>query len=323
MWSGTVRAVVDRLGIEVTSEVGDELNAKCPLHRVRTGREDRSPSWGINALTGAHKCFSCGFSGGLTGLVASMLGMTNAFGGPDFSAADRWIASEVRAAPKDLSGVSHAVRALPAYRTASRVAPMTEARLAVYSAPPPDALADRRITADAAAAYGVLWSPDAESWVLPIRDPYDGTLWGWQEKGHRSRHFRNRPVGVTKSLTLFSAGTVEPGGRMVVVESPLDAVRLLSAGVEGGVAAFGATLSDAQIRLLSAADEVIVAMDRDDAGMASAKHLLRTASSHGLEVRFLDYSGTRAKDVGDMTDSEIIDAVSGSKHMVRGLRSLR
>ena len=49
-----------RLEIAVTSIRGVEIQALCPAHFERTGKEDHNPSWYINADTGAHICFSCG-----------------------------------------------------------------------------------------------------------------------------------------------------------------------------------------------------------------------------------------------------------------------
>ena len=61
---------LERLGIEVVSTRGSEIQGYCPAHVERTGHEDRNPSWWINSDTGAHICFSCHFKGGLLSLVS-------------------------------------------------------------------------------------------------------------------------------------------------------------------------------------------------------------------------------------------------------------
>ena len=48
---------LERLGIEVVSTRGSEIQGYCPAHVERTGHEDRNPSWWINSDTGAHICF--------------------------------------------------------------------------------------------------------------------------------------------------------------------------------------------------------------------------------------------------------------------------
>jgi DNA primase len=66
---GAIEGVLLSLGIE-TVQRNDELTGLCPMHLERTGREDSRPSWSMNAETGVHHCFSCGYKGTLVSLVA-------------------------------------------------------------------------------------------------------------------------------------------------------------------------------------------------------------------------------------------------------------
>ena len=43
-----------RLGVEIVGSRGYEIQAHCPAHLERTGKQDRNPSWYINADSGAH-----------------------------------------------------------------------------------------------------------------------------------------------------------------------------------------------------------------------------------------------------------------------------
>ena len=72
------------LGIETYGARGSEVKGLCPGHLDRTGKEDRNPSWSINADTGAHNCFSCGFRGGLQYLVSYINGIP-------MEEADEWV----------------------------------------------------------------------------------------------------------------------------------------------------------------------------------------------------------------------------------------
>lgn len=60
--------LLERFGIPVPASFHEEVWAPCPAHR------DAHPSWSINATTGAHHCFSCGWGGGAATLVLLMLG---------------------------------------------------------------------------------------------------------------------------------------------------------------------------------------------------------------------------------------------------------
>jgi DNA primase len=96
------------------------------------------------------------------------------------------------------------------------------------------------------------------------------------------------------------------------VESPLDVVRLAGVTDEvSGLATFGAYISKNQINLVSeVADSLIVAMDNDQAGVESSQRLWKTLPRFKDGVKWLKYAHTNAKDLGDMTDSEILIAIN-------------
>jgi hypothetical protein len=195
---------------------------------------------------------------------------------------------------------------------------MSEARLAIFDGAVPDwALSARDLTQDGCTLYGVKWKQSNNSWITPIRDSQSKKLMGWQEKSQTERFFRNRPTGVAKSKTLFGLDTFK-GGTMIVVESPLDAVKLASLGVFGGVSTFGASISDDQIQLMKAADKLIIAMDNDLAGRKASADMLDRTRKEGMECWFLNYQGSEYKDLGDMPEDLVHYCLEGSKHSVFG-----
>lgn len=294
------------LGIEVTEVKGSELWALCPGHLDRVGRVDSHPSWSINAETGVSSCFSCGYKASLSHLVADRLSLS-----PDD--AKRWLTETIQV---DFEALNRRLEdAREAYANPFRLVPMSEARLAVYVDPPQDALDARSLTLHACQQHTVRWDPKNDAWIIPIRDPDGAKLLGWQEKGQYSRSFRNRPAGVKKAQCLFGWERYT-GGPLVVVESPLDVVRLtaMGPGVGCGVSPYGARVSHEQISMLRGADQLIVALDNDAAGIKASQEMWRTARDQGFECWFFDYSGTTAKDVGDMTDGEVLLGIANAKH---------
>jgi DNA primase len=149
------------------------------------------------------------------------------------------------------------------------------------------------------------------TWVIPIRTA-QGKLLGYQRK--RGKYVENVPEDMRKSRTLFGIDVFD-GGTAILVESPLDVVRLTSAGVDGGVAAFGAGVSKYQMNLLlEEADEIVLALDNDEAGILSTQKLKAT---YGRRIPLLtlcyDYTPD-AKDVGEMEkDSQIRRAVDEAR----------
>lgn len=299
-----VLSTLERLGIE-GRESGGELIAACPKHFERTGRYDAHPSWSINLDTGLFLCFSCGYRGSLYTLVMDIEGVA------DIEVAKEFVVK---------GSLQNSIERIPGpYRPVVLRTGIPESRLAAFTTPPAWALRSRRVTATACEYYGALWSTYDESWILPIRD-HDGLLLGWQEKSQTGRHFRNFPTGVKKSQTLFGYHKFE-GGQMVVVESPLDAVRLYSEGVTGAVAVYGAIVSRQQIQLMTAADEVVMALDADEAGRKASRELLTSTRGVLKAVRFFAYDGN-AKDPGDMDHDQIYGGITSAKSRLLGESAL-
>jgi hypothetical protein len=312
---GSVEGVLLNLGIEVTQR-GDELLGLCPMHLERTGREDSNPSWSMNAESGVHHCFSCGYKGTLLTLVGEIKEFTTTWGRVDFEAAKEWLRNNVEV------NFEYLARQLEEARNSYIPIPapvgMSEARLSIFDSVAPDwALSARGLTEDACVLHGVKWNPNKNSWITPIRNPNGFKLMGWQEKSQTERFFRNRPTGVAKSKTLFGLELFK-SGTMIVVESPLDAVKLSSMGVFGAVSTFGASISDDQLQLMKAADKLIFAMDNDAAGRKASADMLERTRKEGMECWFLNYQGSEYKDVGDMPEDLVHYCLEGSKHSVFG-----
>lgn len=311
MKTDEMERVLERLGIEPVNTRNSEILALCPGHKEITGKEDRHPSWWINAETGAHICFSCGFKGSLFSLIAQVQGYRDANGLLDYADAKDWLYL-------GFDGVTLGEDDQEDEPVFKEVTQITEARLALFTLPPVYALKARGLTAEAAAKYELLWDPKHSNWITVIRHPRTNKLMGWQEKGFSHRYFNNYPQGVEKSTTLFGFNNYK-GGQMIVVESPLDVVRLASVGVIGGVSTYGSLISNAQLSIIREADEIVFALDNDESGINASKKMLDLGFELGFESRFFNYSHTEMKDVGGMSKSEILTGLQNAKHSVYGL----
>lgn len=276
--------VLVSIGVDITKAGEREIQGRCPVHESRTGRADKSPSWSMNASTGAWICFSCGARGSLIGLVKELTGS-------DDPALEYYsIIANNELAKAHMPKVAHRVAAdWVSYER--------------FPSVPSECLELRNISEESARLHGIKWSPEDECWIIPIVTQ-DRELLGWQSK--RPGWIRNFPVGVKKSETLFGIERFR-GGTAILVESPLDVVRLTSmnCGYQG-LATFGTAVSNAQINILShTVERLIVAMDNDDAGVKSAKKLFQSLPRFRKGTLWVNYKGTTAKDIGEMTDDEI------------------
>jgi DNA primase len=298
--------VLDSLDIEHVGTRGDEIQGFCPAHEERTGHVDHSPSWYINSDTGAHICFSCDFRGNVVTLVAKLKGYDT------FEEAKEW-----------LSGGSNGfLEAIERSLEKREVHPfeelvyVSEASLAAFKYPPDKALKSRGLTLEAANKHQVLWNKRQQAWVTPIRDAATNQLLGWQEKGYYGRYFENNPAGTKKSNALFGLNQYD-GGTMIVVESPLDVVRLESLGITGGVSTFGAIISPKQLEYIRKADRVLFALDSDAAGLAASMKMLDLTKEFNFEAWFFNYDNIDIKDVGGMSRAEVLQGIENAIHSVR------
>jgi DNA primase len=87
------------------------------------------------------------------------------------------------------------------------------------------------------------------------------------------------------------------------------------------VAAFGAQVSESQLKLLRYSDVVIVALDNpkvDPAGKKGCEAFLQGAKKLGITAKFFNYASTGLKDVGDMANEQILWGIENAIDMIYG-----
>ena len=288
--------VLKSLGVDIRRAEGREISGRCPVHKRVTGREDGSPSWSMSAETGLWICFSCGARGTLSMLVSELTGEPDAIMAVHHFLIDRNL--------ERLTSEVEVVKKKPEVDWIS---------FSKFGSAPASELKKRAIDPDQARMHGIRWDTSRAAWIIPIVNQF-GDLQGWQTKS--KDWVRNFPVGVKKSESLFGIERFK-GGTAILVESPLDVVRFASVfDKPQALATFGAAVSAKQIGLLaSVADKVIIAMDNDDAGKQSSKKFFKSLPYFRKGVWWWDYSGTTAKDIGDMTNDEIELGLLNSSQM--------
>ena len=289
-------AVLERLGVAITTVGDTEVGGRCPVHHLVVGKEDRSPSWSMNLYSGLWICYSCGAKGNLSQLVLQLT---------DSSDEAMLVNEHILRSGLDRlkAGVPDPVDSLPSVDLSV---------FRKFKSVPEQLLEYRRIDPEVAQRFGIRWDPQPRHWIIPIISP-TGDLWGWQAKG--KDYFRNIPTGVPKSRTLFGIERFK-AQIAVLLESPLDVVRLSSLRpglLTHGLATFGAHVSTEQLNLLSRwADTIVIALDNDEAGIEAAQKVARNCPRPRGGINFLRYEHTNAKDIGDMTNDEIEEALTGA-----------
>lgn len=276
--------LVEGAGVEVSRITPKEVYAHCPKPKNHP-RGDSRPSWSINADTGAHYCFSCGYRGSLRSLLLELTGevpqdlgvaLTHAKGERAWKKAERKGTTKVE--PEDEIYIS-------------------EYAIQQYGKVPLWACAERNLEPEDVDVFGVRWDTKSEHWIIPVRS-FEGVLLGWQEKGHK--FFNNVPKGMQKSQSVFGLDVFH-GRRAILVESPLDCVRLATVGVQGGLASYGAHVSKEQMdQMILVADTVVLALDHDSAGRGSMMQLIGEYRRR-TRMKVVRYRKEDPKDVGEMS----------------------
>ena len=286
-------ALLAQAGVDITHVGPKEIKGRCPnpLH------DDRKPSWSISRTTYLHHCFSCGYSGTLTALLVDLTG----------------------AAPVDLEDTLKTQSFLRTMEEVRRhpdevlepVLPLlTDWHIKhVLADVPEKLLLFRRLRRFAADVFEVRWQPETREWVLPLRDP-TGSLLGAQYR--QVGTVLTLPGGLPKSSTLFGYRQMRQHDQCVLVESPLDAVRLFGLGIPA-LASLGAWVSREQVTLMARCFAVVyLALDDDKAGHEGAEVATKMLRREGCAVvpwryeGLTDEDGAPVKDVGDVEDDEAL-----------------
>ena len=288
-----LRDTLEAAGIQGLRETPKELVGRCPGHFERTGHEDHKPSWSVNKTTYVHFCFSCGYKGTLTQLLTDLTG----------------------SAPIDL--VDELQRQSFLSRIAVREQPeetlepvISEWAITHLLDDVPQKLLEMRyLMRSAIDAYRVRWNRDTRQWVMPVWSP-SGDLLGAQYR--QSGSVLTLPTGMEKSRTYFGYHEAKQYDWAVLVESPLDAVRLFGLGIPA-FATLGAWVSREQVTLMARCfSYVVLALDNDKAGNEAAEVVGPMLKRQGCAALSWDYTdltdvdGEPAKDVGDVPDDEML-----------------
>jgi len=170
-------------------------------------------------------------------------------------------------------------------------------------------LALRWLKRDAIDRYQVRWDADTRQWVLPLWDTR-GTLLGAQYRQKGSVF--TLPEGMEKSQTFFGYPQVKEFDYAVLVESPLDAVRLFGLGIPA-FSTLGAWVHQEQVRIMARLfSYVVLALDNDQAGHDAGEVVTPMLKRAGCPVVKWDYTGLYdedgkpAKDIGDVPSDDAL-----------------
>ncbi len=159
--------------------------------------------------------------------------------------------------------------------------------------------------------------------IFPITDALGRVVaFGGRTLGEDSAKYLNSPETVlfNKSRVLYgldlARGAIQERRAVVVVEGYMDAVLLRQHGVENVVATLGTALTDAHVKLLrGAADVIYLCFDGDEAGVRAADRAVEVALQHPVEVRVVLLEGGQ-----DPADCVVAEGQEGFERQLKAAR---
>ena len=281
-----IKRVINGSGINIESEVDSDYIIFCPFHN-----NYRSPACEVDKKAGFFFCFSCQHVCDLVSLIMHTSGRT-------YFEAVRYIKS--KETETDLSyQINQSLVNKPDYLPYDE---LLIKRLSAQALESPRAMryySGRLLNEASVRKFDLGYSEKQDMVTIPVHSP-DGVSVGFVGRSVEGKEFKNTP-GLPKSKVLFNLHRVKTAGKVYVVESSFDAIRLDQCGFPA-VATLGANVSKIQTDLLQKYfNNIIVIADNDEAGGNMKDKIVERLGSRVTVIKI----DKQYKDIGDMSDDAI------------------
>ncbi len=281
-----IKRTITGSGINIESEVDSDYLIFCPFHN-----NYRTPAGEVDKRTGFFFCFSCQHVCDLTELIMHTSGRT-------YFEASRYIKSKETESNLEQQ-IAQTLTSKPDYVPYDEILIKRLNNQALESPRAMRYFHGRLITEESVKKFALGFSEKQDMVTIPVASP-DGIDIGFVGRSIEGKEFKNTP-GLPKSKVLFNLHRIKTAGKVYVVESSFDAIRLDQCGFPA-VATLGANVSKIQIDLLQKYfNNIIVIADNDEAG-GNMKDKLIEKLGNRVSVVTLD---KKYKDIGDMLDEDI------------------
>lgn len=287
--SEQVSEILRICGVSVGTELETHFLVYCPFHYNKN-----TPACEVDKEKGLFICFSCGENGTILDLV---MRTTNR----NYFEASRVISN----AAKTVDFESRIDKMVEVKDEFEEFDPVLIRKLHNNILETEEGLAyfrTRKIEIDAVKFFKLGYSINQGMVTVPIYT-HDNICVGFVGRSIEGKSFKNS-TGLPRNKVLFNLNNVKYKN-ITIVESSFDAIRLWQLNIPA-VATLGANLGKNQISLLRKyAKSIVLASDQDEAGMQLESKLVKALPEKQIsKIQFPD----GLKDIGDMTDEQIVSA---------------
>lgn len=300
------KSILKEIGIHISGETNTEFSFYCPFHS-----NTHSASCSINKNTGAWLCFnpSCGEAGTLLELV-KRVGQKN-----DYEAM-RFIGSKMAEVLDNFDELMNSIlEEKPDFDEFPQDTLDNLYNQLGLSEDGKKYFISRGINEESMHYFKLGYSAKQNMVIVPVHSP-DGMPVGLVGRSISEKRFKNS-TNLPRSKTMFNIHRAKKiGDQVIVVESCFDAIRVHQAGFPNVVATLGGHISPENINLLNRYFHTITIMtDSDTAGRDLGNHIANKLRMKNILWASYEYGKIyphNAKDVGDMTDKEIVSCIKNS-----------
>lgn len=284
-----IKRVIENSGINIASELESDYLIFCPYHN-----NYRTPAAEVSKNHGTFFCFSCHESKTLVELIMHTTKKT-------YFESVRFIES-FKNEDNIVDIVDNLLDQEPEYKPFDE---LLIRRLHSQALDSPRAMRyfeGRRISESSVKKHLLGYSDNQDMVIIPMHSPDGSTTLGFVARSVEGKEFKNTP-GLPKSKILFNLHRAKKFDTVYVVESSFDAIRLDQNNVPA-VATLGSNVSRKQIDILKKYfNNIVVIGDNDDAGRSMQENILDKVGKRATLISI----PKRFKDVGDMTDADIVE----------------
>ena len=301
MPSVDIRGVLDRLGVRVQGQIGDEIWGWCPDHSLFVHREPSHPKWSVNVTTGQTKCLTEDRGSNLVFIISRLRKCSEReaaewmVGGSDLTEAS------IRGMENDLQRLAalpktekKTVKGLTDIAELLKTGSMGDAGYDFFMRPP--GKKPTLIEKTTVEHFGCVECRNgfyANRVVIPCKmrgvlvgfvalDILGKKEWAKQhptldpEEKYKKVLF---PSGMERGKMLFGFDEVKKGEVIAIVEGAREVMKLYQLG-HRALAVQGAGISAEQVKLLAeiAPKRIVILMDGDDAGYEAQRKMHKTLS---------------------------------------------
>lgn len=281
-------ALLANLDVEITGETSTHFIGYCPFHENR-----ETPAFNIDKELGVWRCWNpaCAASGQLMELVQTIKKISPV-------ESTRYV---LRFCDGDIPDIKKKIR-LERYED-YLLDEIQELELS-YDIDDLRYLLERGLSEQTIRYFGAGW--DGIAICIPVKDEF-GRLVGYTRRVVSGDGPKYKDTGLKKSRVLFGIDKAVSSNRVVVVEGPIDAMKVVQAGYHCVATMMGALSKYQASILLRRFDVIDIFTDNDEAGRKLGESIQDICA--GKKIYWVPYLYD-VKDPGAMNDDQIRDCMS-------------